>query len=94
MVFLTVHFHASMQTETDLAEYKQQAKLIFRRLSPSAEPKCSIESGKCNLHYIINNGIVYLTIADKSYPRKLAFSYLDEVSKEFERSYSGMLEFF
>lgn len=77
------------QTETDLAEYKQQAKLIFRRLTPSAEPKCSIESGKCNLHYVISNGIVYLTIADKSYPRKLAFSYLDEVSKEFERSYAG-----
>lgn len=40
--------------------------------------------------YLIQNGIVYLTIADKSYPRKLAFSYLDELSKEFERSYAGM----
>lgn len=39
--------------------------------------------------YLISNGIVYLTIADKSYPRKLAFSYLDELSKEFERSYAG-----
>lgn len=37
------------QTETDLAEYKQQAKLIFRRLTPSAEPRCSIESGKATL---------------------------------------------
>lgn len=76
------------QTETDLAEYKQQAKLIFRRLTETAEPRCSIESGKCTLHYLILNGIVYLTIADKSYPRKLAFSYLDELSKEFERSYA------
>jgi hypothetical protein len=40
--------------------------------------------------YLILNGIVYLTIADKSYPRKLAFSYLDELSKEFERSYAGL----
>jgi vesicle transport protein SEC22 len=32
---------------------------------------------------------VYLTIAEKAYPRKLAFSYLDELSKEFERSYAG-----
>merc|ERR1712093_325627 len=76
------------QTETDLAEYKQQAKLIFRRLTPTAEPRCSIESGKATLHYLIQNGIVYLTIAEKSYPRKLAFSYLDELSKEFERSYA------
>lgn len=98
----------STQTETELAEYKQQAKLIFRRLTATAEPKCSIESGKCTLQsvfraqrnvyghadvevdsYLVSNGIVYLTIAEKSYPRKLAFSYLDELSKEFERSYSG-----
>lgn len=42
--------------------------------------------------YLINNEIVYLTIADKSYPRKLAFSYLDELSKEFDRSFGGLLD--
>lgn len=30
---------------------------------------------------------MYLTIAEKSYPRKLAFSYLDELSKEFATVY-------
>ena len=39
--------------------------------------------------YLINNEIVYLTIASGSYPRRLAFSYLDELSKEFERSFGG-----
>ena len=33
--------------------------------------------------YMIVNNVVYLVIAEKSYPRKLAFSYLDELSKEF-----------
>jgi hypothetical protein len=37
--------------------------------------------------YLIQDSIVYLTIADKSYPRKLAFSYLSELSTEFNRSY-------
>ena len=37
------------QTEKDLSEYKQQAKLIFRRLGPSAEQGCSIESGNYTL---------------------------------------------
>jgi vesicle transport protein SEC22 len=41
--------------------------------------------------YVISNSVVYLCIAAKSYPRKLAFSYLDELSKEFERSYSSEL---
>lgn len=36
---------------------------------------------------MIVDSIIYLTIADKSYPRKLAFSYLAELSTEFSRSY-------
>lgn len=86
------------KTETDLSEHKQQAKLIFRRITPSSEQRCSIESGKYTLHYLISpppampSSVVYLTIAEKSYPRKLAFSYLDELSKEFERSYGTQVE--
>ncbi|KAE8214240.1 hypothetical protein CF327_g2339 [Tilletia walkeri] len=86
------------ETERSLSEYKQQAKLIIRRLAtPNAEPRCTIESGPFTLHYLIHPpaadpaSVVYLTITDKSYPRKLAFSYLDELSKEFERSHGSQL---
>jgi Regulated-SNARE-like domain len=37
--------------------------------------------------YLIADAICYLTITDKSYPRKLAFSYLQELAKEFSTSY-------
>ncbi|KAG9011556.1 SNAP receptor [Tulasnella sp. JGI-2019a] len=80
------------QTESALQEHKQQAKLIFRRITPNSEPRCSIESGTYTLHYLIANNVVYLTIAEKSYPRKLAFSYLDELSKEFEITYGPKVE--
>jgi hypothetical protein len=33
-----------------------------------------------------------MCICDSSYPRKLAFSYLDELSKEFQRSYGDKIE--
>ena len=33
-----------------------------------------------------------MTIAEKSYPRKLAFSYLDELSKEFAQSYGAKVD--
>ena len=36
--------------------------------------------------------MVYLVISDKAYPRKLAFSYLDELSKEFATSYGAKVE--
>jgi vesicle transport protein SEC22 len=40
-----------------------------------------------NASYLIDDAICYLTITDKSYPRKLAFSYLQELAKEFATSY-------
>ncbi|KAI0663132.1 protein transporter SEC22 [Cubamyces menziesii] len=80
------------QTEQALSEHKQQAKLIFRRISPNSEPRCSIESGAYTLHYLIADNVIFLVITDKSYPRKLAFSYLDELSKEFQLSYGAKVD--
>jgi vesicle transport protein SEC22 len=98
------------QTEQKLQEHKQQAKLIFRRITPNSEPRCSIESGPYTLEcvqivgllhdakltlwhsYLIANNVVYLTIAEKSYPRKLAFSYLDELQKEFDQSHGSQVD--
>ncbi|KAI8997238.1 Longin-like domain-containing protein [Pilobolus umbonatus] len=75
------------QIETELAEYKGQAKSIFKRLNNNSEQRCSIESGRYILHYIIEGNVCYLCICDQSYPRKLAFSYLEELAKEFNTSY-------
>ncbi len=78
------------QEEGELSEYKSQAKQVFRRLSANSEPRASIESGKgITLHYLIQEGICYLCICDRSYPRKLAFSYLEELAKEFDTSYGS-----
>lgn len=37
--------------------------------------------------YLIDNGICYLCICEQSYPRKLAFSYLEELAGEFWNSF-------
>ncbi|CDS08532.1 Putative Vesicle transporter SEC22 [Lichtheimia ramosa] len=80
------------QVETELAEYKAQAKTIFKRLNAHSEPRCSIESGAYVFHYIIDGNACYLCICDKSYPRKLAFSYLEELVKEFNMSYGSEVD--
>ncbi|KAI7903215.1 Longin-like domain-containing protein [Cokeromyces recurvatus] len=80
------------QVENELAEYKGQAKTIFKRLNMNSEPRCSIESGKYVFHYIIEGSVCYLCICDKSYPRKLAFSYLEELAKEFNMSYGNEVD--
>jgi vesicle transport protein SEC22 len=81
-----------------MAEAKGQAKMIFKKLSDQSEPRCTIESGTFTfqqlvsfrsntLSYLIENGVCYLCVCDRSYPRKLAFSYLEELAKEFDVSY-------
>ncbi|ORX90336.1 snare-like protein [Basidiobolus meristosporus CBS 931.73] len=79
------------QSETELAEYKNQAKMIFKKLTPNSESRCSIESGKYVMHYLIANDVCYLCVCEKKYPRKLAFSFLDELAQEFFVSYGNEL---
>ncbi|KAL3430367.1 Longin-like domain-containing protein [Aspergillus tetrazonus] len=75
------------QAETELSEIKTQAKMIFRRLSRNSAPQASIESGQYNLHYLIKDDVCFLCICDRSYPRKLAFTYLSDIATEFTNTY-------
>ncbi|KAF3575183.1 hypothetical protein F2Q69_00063502 [Brassica cretica] len=53
--------------------YKQQVKSLFKNLSRE------------NFSYIIEGRVCYLTMCDRSYPKKLAFQYLEDLKNEFER---------
>ncbi|KAH8600827.1 Longin-like domain-containing protein [Bisporella sp. PMI_857] len=75
------------QTESSLAEIKSQVKMVLRRLNRNSEQQASIESGAYTLHYLISQDIVFLCISEKSYPRKLAFTYLSDLSTEFNTTY-------
>jgi len=75
------------QTESSLSEIKSQVKMVLRRLNRNSEPQASIESGSYTLHYLISSDVVYLCISERSYPRKLAFTYLSDLSTEFSTTY-------
>lgn len=76
-------------TESSLGEVKSQVKLILRRLTRTSEPQASIESGSLyTLHYLIQHDIVYFAITDRSYPRKLAFTYLSDIAGEFATTHT------
>ncbi|CAG8586591.1 5967_t:CDS:2 [Paraglomus brasilianum] len=69
---------ASMDDEqagdNELADHKNKAKMLFKKMNENSEERCSIESG--NYYF-------------QSYPRQLAFSYLEELAKEFFMSYGN-----
>ena len=52
----------------------------------------TIESGSFTFHYIIEGDVVYLVLVDKSYPKKLAYQYLEELAKEFTSLYGQQIE--
>lgn len=75
------------QTESALSEIKSQVKMILRRLNRNSESQASIESGPYTLHYLIQQDVIYICISEKSYPRKLAFTYLSDLAAEFGTTY-------
>ncbi|KAJ4369970.1 SNAP receptor [Neocucurbitaria cava] len=68
-------------------EVKQRTKLVLRQLNRNSEPQASIENGNYTYHYIIDGELCFLCICDRSYPRKLAFTYLSDLASEFKSTY-------
>lgn len=75
------------QADTALQDVKGQVRLVLRRLNRNSEPEASIECGQYTLHYTISSDIAFFTITPSSYPRKLAFLYLSDLSTEFLQTY-------
>ncbi|KAJ4971901.1 hypothetical protein NE237_005000 [Protea cynaroides] len=74
--------------------YKHQARALFKNLSKGQNEasRMSIETGPYVFHYIIEGRVCYLTMCDRSYPKKLAFQYLEDLKTEFERVNGNQIE--
>ncbi|KAH3915029.1 hypothetical protein HBI56_016480 [Parastagonospora nodorum] len=75
------------EADAELNEVKSKVKLVQRRLNRNSEPQASIESGSYTYHYLISGDLCFLCICDRSYPRKLAFTYLSDLASEFTQTY-------
>ncbi|KAK9030929.1 hypothetical protein V6N11_032332 [Hibiscus sabdariffa] len=78
----------------DAEMYKQQVKALFKNLSKGhvEASRMSVETGPYVFHYIIEGRVCYLTMCDRSYPKKLAFHYLEDLKNEFERVNGAHIE--
>ncbi|QEU62271.1 Sec22 [Kluyveromyces lactis] len=84
---------ASVDDDTDpsLQEQKKKVKILISRFTPTSANEATVESGDFEIHYIRLNTVVYIVVAERNYPRNLAFSYLADIQQEFEHSYGGQL---
>ncbi|KAK1442869.1 vesicle-trafficking protein Sec22 like protein [Babesia gibsoni] len=63
---------------------KMQARMICRKL-PQNSTKCSIVEGDMCYHYIIEDGVCYLTVTTSTYPKKMVFLFLAELCTAFSK---------
>ncbi|XP_030051178.1 vesicle-trafficking protein SEC22b-B [Microcaecilia unicolor] len=86
-LLLAASMQESEQSSRNLQEYQNQAKQLFRKLSEHSPSRCSLEAGPMTFHYLISQGVCYLTLSNASYSKKLAFTYLEELQVEFSEVY-------
>ncbi|OWF43535.1 vesicle-trafficking protein SEC22a-like [Mizuhopecten yessoensis] len=77
----TNHQHGS-----DVKEGLKNMKFLSRMAS-RFQDRCSFYLDAVCVHFISALGLTYLVVCDTSYPPVLAFSFLDEIQKEFLQSY-------
>ena len=65
-----MHSGSSGVDGESLDMFKSQGKNLLKTLNARSVAKCSVESGSCCFHYLIQDGIVYLTLSERSYPKR------------------------
>eukprot|EP00435_Cladocopium_sp_Y103_P073122 s1104_g42.t1 len=66
-------------------QVKDQAKALLRKLH-NMPPRCSVEgAGEFVFHYTMDNGVCYMALFDKSYPKNLAFCFLEDIHQLFQQ---------
>ena len=71
----------------------REGRDLLLQLTSSSPAKCSVDGEAFTYHYAISGPLVCFVATDKSYPKKLAFVYLEEVRRMFwehvSREYPG-----
>lgn len=72
------------QTTRQMAELNRQAQSIVKSLNRDSPPRLHVEAGDHYIIYICERNVCYLTICDKSFPKKLAIRFLEDIAREFD----------
>ncbi|CAK8573532.1 unnamed protein product [Lathyrus sativus] len=75
------------EENSHLSFYKQQAELILQEISKGAlsHSMMTILIDHYCFNFLVENGVVYIVLCEFPYPRKLAFLYLQDIQKEFDK---------
>ena len=69
-------------TQGSMASHKSEAKKILSRLSHGPN-RCSVDASDVTFHYQIESGVTILTLTPRSFPKRIAFAFLDDLMRAF-----------
>ncbi|MEQ2245407.1 Vesicle-trafficking protein S22b [Ilyodon furcidens] len=75
------------QSGRDLQQYQSQAKRLLRKLNAQSPDRCMLEAGNMNFYYFIAQDVCCLCLCEASFPKKMAFGYLEDLHNEFYEQY-------
>ncbi|XP_021789821.1 vesicle-trafficking protein SEC22a isoform X2 [Papio anubis] len=77
------------EQSTGMQECRKYFKMLSRKLAQLPD-RCTLKTGHYNINFISSLGVSYMMLCTDSYPNVLAFSFLDELQKEFITTYNMM----
>jgi len=78
----------------DSGDLMGQAKKIVAALRVDSPAKCVMEGPEVNFSYLIDQGIIYLTVTEVSFPRFVIFEYLRELALAFSLEFGTSVPLF
>ncbi|XP_064649904.1 vesicle-trafficking protein SEC22b-like [Lineus longissimus] len=84
---------ASMQDDQqagqNMLEYQNMAKQLFKKINAQSPERFSLEAGALIFHCLNERGVVYLALCEKSYSKRLAYGYLEDLQNEFQLQFGA-----
>ncbi|KAM5281353.1 vesicle-trafficking protein SEC22a isoform 4-T4 [Ctenodactylus gundi] len=77
------------EQSTGIQECRKYFKMLSRKLAQLPD-RCTLKTGRYNINFISSLGVSYMMLCTENYPNVLAFSFLDELQKEFITTYNMM----
>nr|XP_046217040.1 vesicle-trafficking protein SEC22a-like [Oncorhynchus gorbuscha] len=78
------------EQDEGLQETKKQIKTLSEKLS-TFPSRCSLKTGKFNIHFTSSLGIGYLVVCTENCPNAMAFCFLEELQTEVLQRCDGFL---
>ncbi|KAJ6241573.1 vesicle-associated membrane protein [Anaeramoeba flamelloides] len=63
------------------------ANRILTKIDPNEESKLTFVYESYAFHYISSDGLIYMTMADQNFKRRIAFAFLEDIKQRFLNSY-------